>query len=71
MDHSNIRNIVDLDAYPLEDDIFTESCKTKINENGVLTLPNFLNESIIKYLVEEASDAQHMAFFSNSTHNVY
>ena len=48
MDHSNIRNIVDLDAYPLEDDIFTESCKTKINENGVLTLPNFLNESIIK-----------------------
>ena len=71
MDHSNIRNIVDLDAYPLEDDIFTESCKTKINANGVLTLPNFLNESIIKYLVEEASDAQHMAFFSNSTHNVY
>jgi hypothetical protein len=71
MDQTNIRNIIDLGKYPLEDANFIKLCRTKISENGVLTLPNFLNEQIIKYLVEEGSDAQNMAFFSNSTHNVY
>ena len=71
MDHTNIRNIIDLGECPLEDDSFIKSCRTKINENGVLTLPNFLNEQIIKHLVEEGSAAQHKAFYSNSTHNVY
>ena len=71
MDHTNVRNIIDLGKCPLEDVNFIKLCRTKINENGVLTLPNFLNEQIIKYLVEEGSDAQNMAFFSNSTHNVY
>jgi len=71
MDQTNIRNIIDLGKYPLEDANFIKLCRTKISENGVLTLPNFLNEQIIKYLVEAGSDAQNMAFFSNSTHNVY
>jgi hypothetical protein len=71
MDHANIRNIIDLGKCPLEDANFIKLCRTKVNENGVLTLPNFLNEQIIKYLVEEGSDAQSKAFFSNSTHNVY
>ena len=71
MDQTNIRNIIDLGKYPLEDANFIKLCRTKISKNGVLTLPNFLNEQIIKYLVEEGSDAQNMAFFSNSTHNVY
>ncbi len=71
MDQTNIRNIIDLGKYPLEDANFIKLCRTKISENGVLTLPNFLNEQIIKYLVEEGSDAQNIAFFSNSTHNVY
>ena len=71
MDQTNIRNIIDLGKYPLKDAHFIKLCRTKISENGVLTLPNFLNEQIIKYLVEAGSDAQNMAFFSNSTHNVY
>ena len=71
MDHTNVRNIIDLGKCPLEDVNFIKLCRTKISENGVLTLPNFLNEQIIKYLVEAGSDAQNMAFFSNSTHNVY
>ena len=71
MDHTNIRNIIDLGECPLEDARFIELCQTKINENGVLTLPNFLNKQTIKYLVEEGTDAQNKAFFSNSTHNVY
>lgn len=66
MDQTNIRNIIDLGKCPLEDANFIKLCRTKISENGVLTLPNFLNEQITKYLVEEGSDAQNMAFFSNS-----
>ena len=71
MDYTNIQNIIDLDECPLGNANFTELCQKKIDENGVLTLPKFLNEQVIKYLVEEASAAQHKAFYSNSTHNVY
>lgn len=71
MDYTNIQNIIDLDECPLGNANFTELCQKKIDENGVLTLPKFLNEQVIKYLVEEGSAAQHKAFYSNSTHNVY
>ncbi len=71
MDHTNIQNIIDLDKCPLEDANFIESCQKKIDKNGVLTLPKFLNEQVIKHLVKEGSAAQHKAFYSNSTHNVY
>lgn len=71
MDHTNIKNIIDLDKCPLGSATFIESCRKKIDENGVLTLPKFLNEQVIKHLVEEGSAAQHKAFYSNSTHNVY
>ena len=71
MDHTNIQDIIDLVKCPLEDVNFIKLCQTKFKENGVLTLPNFLNEQIIDCLVEEGSDAQNKAFFSNSTHNVY
>ena len=71
MDHTNIQNIIDLDKCPLEDANFIESCRKKIDKNGVLTLPKFLNEQVIKHLVKEGSAAQHKAFYSNSTHNVY
>ena len=71
MDHTSIKNIVDLAKCPLEDNGFVKACRTKIDENGVLTLPNFLNSEVIKSLVDEGSAAQHLAFFSNSTHNVY
>ena len=71
MDHTNIKNIIDLDICPLGSATFIESCRKKIDENGVLTLPKFLNEQVIKHLVEEGSAAQHKAFYSNSTHNVY
>ena len=70
MDHTNIKNIIDLDKCPLGSATFTKREK-KIDENGVLTLPKFLNEQVIKHLVEEGSAAQHKAFYSNSTHNVY
>ena len=71
MDQTSIKDIVDFAICPLEDNSFIKSCRTSIDENGVLTLPNFLNAKVIKYLVDEASAAQHLAFFSNSTHNVY
>ena len=71
MDHTNIKNIIDLDICPLGSATFIESCQKKIDKNGVLTLPKFLNEQVIKHLVKEGSAAQHKAFYSNSTHNVY
>lgn len=71
MDHTSIENIVDLAKCPLEDKSFVKACRANIDENGVLTLPNFLNYEVIKSLVEEGAAAQHLAFFSNSTHNVY
>ena len=62
MDQTSIKDIVDFAICPLEDNSFIKSCRTSIDENGVWTLPNFLNAKVIKYLVDEASAAQHLAF---------
>jgi len=71
MDHTNIPDIIDFVKCPLENASFIKLCRKKINKNGVLTLPNFLNKQIVQQLVKEGRDVQHKAFFSNSTHNVY
>ena len=49
MDQTSIKDIVDFAKCPLEDNSFIKSCRTSIDENGVLTLPNFLNAKVIKY----------------------
>ena len=43
----------------------------KLEEEGVVTLHNFLKPETIKELVQEAKSHSGLAYFTNSTHNVY
>ena len=66
-----LSEIINQKVYNLLDTDFVQKCKIDLDQNGVLTLSNFLNANTLKELVVEAKDAASQAYFTNSTHNVY
>jgi hypothetical protein len=58
-------------AYPIESNDFRAECKKTLAENGALVLPNFLNEKTIQAIIEEGEAKKSLAWFTQSTHNVY
>ena len=66
-----LSEIINQKVYNLLDSDFVQKCKIDLDQNGVLTLSNFLNANTLKELVVEAEDAASQAYFTNSTHNVY
>ena len=66
-----LNQIIDQKVYNLLDTDFVQKCKKELDQNGVLTLPNFLNADTLKELVAEAEESASQAYYTNSTHNVY
>ena len=66
-----LNKIINSNIYDLQDMDFSKKCRRKLDCDGVLTLPNFLEDDILNELVIEAKDASSGAFYTNSTHNVY
>ena len=66
-----LSEIINQKVYNLLDIDFAQKCKKDLDQNGVLTLSNFLNANTLKELVVEAEDAASQAYYTNSTHNVY
>jgi len=58
-------------ACPLDDRSFIAACRDRLNQAGVVTIPDFLRPQAIADLVAEAEAAAADAFFTSSTHNVY
>lgn len=58
-------------AYPIESNDFRAECKKTLAENGALVLPNFLNNKSIQAIIEEGEAKTNLAWFTQSTHNVY
>ncbi len=77
MNGNNLENIMKLSeiinqrVYNLLDTDFVHKCKKDLDQNGVLTLSNFLNADTLKDLVAEAEEKASQAYYTNSTHNVY
>jgi len=67
----SIDRVIDLAACPLGDDGFMETCRARLDRDGVLTIPEFLREAARKTLVAEAEAESPNAFFTSATHNVY
>lgn len=63
--------IIDQKVYNLLDTDFVQKCKKDLDQNGVLTLSNFLNADTLKELVAEAEESASQAYYTNSTHSVY
>ena len=66
-----LEDIINLDACPLSDIDFRNSCRNQLDRDGVLTLPNFLRQTAINTLVAEAESQKHLAFYTSASHNVY
>ena len=66
-----LKEVVNFTAAPIDNGKFTEECRKKLEQEGVVTLHNFLKPETIKELVQEAKSHSGLAYFTNSTHNVY
>lgn len=63
--------VVNLSSNPLNDVDFCSVCKNSLDANGVLILKNFLFDSVINELCREGEQQQHLAFYTDRTHNIY
>ncbi len=66
-----LNKIINSNKYNLLDAEFSKKCLRKLNTDGVLTLPDFLQDGVLKELINEAENASSEAFYTNSSHNVY
>ncbi len=67
----HIAEIVDLDAYPLNDLAFLDRCNATLNEVGVLVLADFIRPDALSVLVTESIAGQDQAYFCAQDHSVY
>ena len=57
--------------HPIADMGFIEACRSQLDDNGVLVLPDFLQPAALEALQEEAKAGQGDAYFCAQNHNVY
>lgn len=69
--HHHLDKIVNWQSYPLDDETLCASLRNQLDEDGVICLHDFLQPDVIDALVKEAEAASHLAYYTNSTHNVY
>ena len=66
-----LEDVINFTETPINEANFTEECRKELEQKGVVTLHNFLKPETIKELVHEAKSNSGLAYFTNSTHNVY
>ena len=66
-----LTTIIDYEKHPLKSVDFRVQCKQQLDANGVLVLSELLLPSAIKKLIEEANLNEHLAYYCESSHNVY
>ena len=66
-----LEDVINFTEAPIDEAKFTEECRNELEQKGVVTLHNFLKPETVKELVREAKSHSNLAYFTNSTHNVY
>ena len=66
-----LSQIINLNEYPLTDRAFQQQSRQTVIENGVLTLPNFLQAEALAIIKQEGIDNRDRAFFKSNRHNVF
>ena len=67
---TNLNNIINIKDHPLEDFNYIKLCKSKISNNSLLILKNFLSENTLKELVIEALELENKAFYCSQKHTI-
>ena len=67
----NLSQVVCLDQYPLDNEQFRSSCRSSLDHDGLLILPEFLTADALQSVCAEANEKQKIAYFCVQEHNVY
>jgi len=67
----SLDQIVDVERYKLAQPEFLESCKTQLDDHGVLALKNFIAVDALHKMQSEAKLGYKKAYFCSQSHNVY
>lgn len=63
--------VVNLKDHHINDLKFQQSCKHQLDEQGALSLTQFLSSEAIDMIIREGNEKQQLAFYSQNSHNVY
>ena len=66
-----LKNIIDLEQYPLRNENFRAECKRTLDENGALVMRNFVKPAAIASIQTEGETNQHLAYYTVNSHNIY
>jgi hypothetical protein len=66
-----LSGIIDLEKYPLQGKKFRSLCRQKLEDNGVLVMPDFLLPSAIQSIRHEGEQNQHLAYYTQNKHTVF
>ncbi|WP_417512920.1 hypothetical protein [Marinobacter sp.] len=69
--NGSLAGVINLEQYPLDNDIFRTECKRTLDENGALVMRNFLKPAAIASIQREGEENQHRAFYTVNSHNIY
>jgi len=64
-------SIVDVSRNPITDGPFLAQCKQTLDEKGALVLHHFLRPEALEEIKREGDENQHLAYYTQSSHNVY
>ena len=67
----NLDEIVDFNRYPINDPAFRAACRSKLNEDGVLVLPEFSTKAAIEAMRAEGEANRDKVYASREEHTVY
>ena len=60
----DLKQIINLNQYPIHNEIFIRSCDNELDHIGVLTLPIFINNQTLLELVNVAEVIQFKAYYA-------
>ncbi|TYL46978.1 2OG-Fe(II) oxygenase [Marinomonas sp. IMCC 4694] len=67
----SLSSLINNARYPIANSDFKADCKKTLEQNGALILPDFLSDRSIERIIKEGESKQHLAWYTQSTHNVY
>jgi hypothetical protein len=67
----DLEPLVNLDAYPLADDVFRRESKRRLDDAGALVMPGFLRLAAVETVRREGEANKHRAYYTTSKHNIY
>ncbi len=67
----HLSQLINLEKYPITEQVFQQQSRQTVIDKGVLTMPNFLTPAALSLIKQEGIAKRDQAFFKRNTHNVF